>query len=746
MNIYCSSDAQRKAHHSNLKKLAGLSAALMLLACAARFCWADTLVDRAVELTDEEKMEQVREYFKSPYQEEDYFRTDRLLVTATGVLTPLHKAPSVATVITAEDIERSGAKNLGEALEMVPGLHVAVSNKNAMSPVYSFRGIHTSINPQVLMMINSIPIKSIFFGSRPQLILPVAGIARIEVVRGPGSAVHGADAFAGTINVITKELTDIEGSTFGVGSGSFGSRGGWIQHGKRYGDWDLTFSLERQAGSGDKGRIVAADLQSILDTAFGTTASHAPGKLDLGYDVHNANFSLARDHWSLRLWGNDATLGPRDGVIATLDNKGEVKIQEYLADLSYRADSRVEDLELSSRISFHYYKQDSKLQVFPDRSFLLIGSDGNIDFSPAGVPVSFPEGVWGEPVQIENQAAIEVTGLYEGLQKHRLRLSTGFEHNRAEFEEYKNFGPGVLENPSPGDTRDGVLVDVSGTGNAFMPDTTRKLWYATLQDEWAFARKWELTAGVRYDEYSDFGSTVNPRLALVWETRYDLTTKLLYGSAFRPPSLSELYVKNNPANTGNPDLDPETIDTYELVFDYQPTNRLHTIFNVFRYEIRDLIELDTRSIPNMTQNSKNQEGYGFEIELDWKISDTLRLRSNVAYQRSEDKQTGAPVPDAPNLQFFLSPSWSFLPRWQLEGQYYWIGDRKRAAGDTRSEIKDYDQVNLTLRRAGMFICWDVELRVRNLFDADIREPSLTSIPNDYPMEGRSIYGELRYHF
>jgi iron complex outermembrane receptor protein len=455
----------------------------------------------------EDYVKEFEEMFKSPYQEVDYYRTDRLLLTATGTLKPIHRAPSVASVITAEDIERIGAKNLDEALEMVPGLHVSVSNKDALSPIYVFRGIHTSVNPQVLLMINNIPVKSIYFGRRPQLILPVASIARIEVVRGPGSAVYGADAFAGTINIITKEVKDIEGSTIGGGGGSFDTYEGWIQHGKSYGGWDVTFSLEYQTSNGDDDRIVDADLQSTLDDLFRTSASHAPGKLHTGYDVYNVNFSLVKDNWRLRLWGNDQAFETRDGVTSTLDNEGEGEIQEYLADLSYRTGSLMEDLELNSRLSFHYYKQDSKLQLFPDGAILLIGTDGNIDFNTPGVPVIFAEGVWGEPVQIEKQTAIEITGLYEGIKQHLLRLSTGFEYNRAEFEEYKNFGPGVLENPNPGDIQGGVLTDVTGTEDIFIPNKTRKLWYVSLQDEWTFAKKWELTAGVRYDEYSDFGST-----------------------------------------------------------------------------------------------------------------------------------------------------------------------------------------------------------------------------------------------
>jgi iron complex outermembrane receptor protein len=177
-----------------------------------------------------------------------------------------------------------------------------------------------------------------------------------------------------------------------------------------------------------------------------------------------------------------------------------------------------------------------------------------------------------------------------------------------------------------------------------MDDQTRNLFYASLQDEWSFAKGWELTPGVRYDNYSDFGSTVNPRIALVWQTITDLTTKLLYGSAFRPPSFNELYVKNNPSNTGNPDLTPETIQTLELVFDYRPGTRLHASINLFAYEIKDLIELvqDPDQTAFTTQNHKDQEGQGFEIEADWLVTDALRVRGiwHTRGQRTKKPGTG----------------------------------------------------------------------------------------------------------
>jgi len=140
---------------------------------------------------------------------------------ATGSATPISRAPAVATVITEQDIKDVGANDIDDVLETVPGLHVARSN--TYSPVYSFRGIYTAENPQVLMLINGVAITNLFPGNRGLVWggMPVESISRIEVIRGPGSAVYGADAFAGVINIITKTASDIDGFEFGSRLGRF---------------------------------------------------------------------------------------------------------------------------------------------------------------------------------------------------------------------------------------------------------------------------------------------------------------------------------------------------------------------------------------------------------------------------------------------------------------------------------------------------------------------------------------------
>ena len=135
----------------------------------------------------------------------------------------------------------------------------------------------------------------------------------------------------------------------------------------------------------------------------------------------------------------------------------------------------------------------------------------------------------------------------------------------------------------------GVLTNVSDTPFVFLPEKHRDNKYSFVQDVWSFANDWELTAGIRYDAYNDFGDTWNPRLALVWSARHDTTLKLLYVLAFRAPSFAEFRNQNNPVALGNDELDPEEIETFEFALDYRPAESLHLGANVFYYKWDDII-------------------------------------------------------------------------------------------------------------------------------------------------------------
>ncbi len=663
---------------------------------------------------------------------------------ATGSAKPLRLVPAVASVITARDMEEMGATTLDEALALVPGLYAGISAFNRLNPNWSIRGVSTHQTPQVLLLRDGVPITHFYNGARPNLFhLPVAGIERIEVIRGPGSAVYGADAYAGVINVITRKATGLAGAEAGVRGGSFGRREAWGQYGGQWGAWAVGLNVEYTRSTGDPGRVVGSDLQSVFDSLFLTTASQAPGALSTGYDVLNTTLRLERGPWDVSLWHwrlMDAGVGA--GAAQALDPGGSQDTDLTQADVRYRFNG-AGNWSGEARFSHRALNDYPEFVLFPAGATLWVGADGNIGTAGGG-PFTFVDGVIGRPAVFDRYTETEGVFLYDGWTQHQLRFGLGIKHEQEEAEEIKNFGPGVVT---------GTLTDVSGTPFVFLPDKQRTVMYLSAQDEWNFAPDWELTAGLRYDHYSDFGGTLNPRLALVWSTRHDLTSKLLYGRAFRAPSFGELYAQNNPVVLGNPDLQPETIDTYEIAFDYRPAPSLETRLNLFHYRIADLIDYvpDPGGQTSTAQNTENRRGHGLEWEAEWRLSPALTLAASFAWQHSENSDTGTPVPNTPGRMASLRATWQPAPQWVLAAQAYRVADMKRETGDPRAPIDDYTLTHLTLRHQFKADRLELAASVHNLFDVDARAPTLynpalgtAAIPDDYPLPGRSVWLELRY--
>jgi outer membrane receptor for ferrienterochelin and colicins len=639
---------------------------------------------------------------------------------ATGSRQPIARAPSVATVITAEDIAAIGAADLDEVLETVPGLHVARSPLG-YNPIYTIRGIYTQYNPQVLMLMNGIPMTGVTFGDRSLVWagMPVENIARIEVIRGPGSALYGADAFAGVINIITKTVPDISGTQLGLRAGSFNSLDGWVQHGGQWGGFDVAAYLRAGHTDGSH-QIITADTQSFYDTVFGTSASLAPGPVNLGYDAIDGRIDFSRNKWQLRAgYQQRSNAGSGVGAASALDPVGNNYGERVNADLTYQDTNFARDLDMSAQASYLYITEQSDLTLYPPGTNLGTGV--------------FPNGVIGNPYKWERHLRFNISAVYTGLQSHKLRFGAGTQDDDLyKTQETNNYSTGA---PGP-------VIEVT----PFLLPHSRRVNYVYAQDEWAFTQDWFLTAGVRQDHYSDFGSTTNPRLALVWETAYNLTSKLLYGRAFRPPSFSELYNVNNPVLIGNPNLKPETNQSTELAFTWQATSTLQANLNLFHYLWEDILRPDSTGV---VQNAGRQHGDGFETELVWDASPSLRLTGNYAQQHSIDETTNQDAGNAPRHHLYARADWRFMPRWTLDAQLNYVADRKRAPGDTRPPIADYHTEDFTLRNNNQSGDWGFAFKVLNLFDADAREPSpygtpFVPIPNDLPLAGREWRVELTH--
>jgi iron complex outermembrane receptor protein len=341
--------------------------------------------------------------------------------------------------------------------------------------------------------------------------------------------------------------------------------------------------------------------------------------------------------------------------------------------------------------------------------------------------------VIGNPYKWERHLRANLSAIYSHFQSHKLRFGAGTQNDDLyRTEETNNFSTGF---PGP-------VINVI----PFLLPHSRRVNYVYAQDEWNFTRDWYLTAGVRRDQYSDFGGTTNPRLALVWDTAYNLTTKLLYGRAFRPPSFSELYNINNPVLIGNPNLKPETNESTELAFAWQATSKLQANLNLFSYQMKDILRPDSSGV---VQNAGRQHGHGFETELVWDAAANLRLTGNYAMQHSIDETTNQDAGNAPRNHVYARADWRFMPRWTLDTQFNYIANRKREPGDLRPPIADYHTVDITVRSNNENGDWGYSLKVYNLFNADAREPSpygtpFVPIPNDLPVDPRAFRVELTH--
>lgn len=658
---------------------------------------------------------------------------EEMVSIANGYQQPLAKAPAIATVITAADIKATGATDIDDILESVPGLHVG-RNANSYNPLYTFRGIYSQHNQQVLMMQNGVPMNIAFNGDRGVFWagLPVENISRIEVIRGPGSALYGADAFAGVINIITKSAAEIHGTRIGARLGSFHTRDAWGMHGGEWGRIKVAAYLRVGDTEGFRETLRS---DSLTPTQPGV--SLAPGPVHTGHDSIDGSIDLSYDKWQLRFGlKNRDNIETYAGISGALDPVGQADQYRINSDLTWNDPTLTKNLGVKLQGSYLAFGEEARLQLLPPGA-TTIGT--------------FTNGMIGNPDKWERHYRLSAEGDWTGIASHRLRFGLGHDIlDMYKIKESTNFlfvDLGQISVPVPNPAG---LVETTFIRPYISPHL-RRVDYAYIQDEWSFSRDWTLTTGVRHDRYSDIGDTTNPRLALVWEAAQDLTVKLMLDRAFRAPSFNELYGTNNPINQGNPGLTPETITTEEAAIAWLPRSDTRINFSLFRYDWRDIIAyVPTSQVSNRgtAQNSGRQTGQGFELEAAWDATSTLTLSGNFAWQHSIAESTDTDAGYAPERQAYARADWRFSPGWMVNGQVNWVMARQRTADDTLPPVDDYTTVDLTVRNSNSKGQWEFAASVRNLFDSQNYEPRYigTRLTSDLPLPGRSCYIQASYGF
>lgn len=651
---------------------------------------------------------------------------------ASGYEQLIKKSPATVSVITSEDIERIGAITLEEVFETIPGIHVTYSN--GFFPVYVIRGIGSAANTSVLVYLDGIPINnSVVSSSNFSLAHLTKNIDRIEIIKGPGSALYGADAFSGVINIITKK---INGSEFGAFSGGFDTYGGWLNHGYKFDDLKVDFSIQGRHTNGSKG-IVESDRQSLIDIAFGTSASLAPGSINRGIEEIDIKLSAQYRKFVkvyLRYIHNETQNGT--GIANSLDNSGSVTSDSWVTGLELKLGP--EDWETTFNVNYTGYVNNSHSNIFPK------GAVGGLFNNPVINQVGYTS----------HDFSTQLSTIYQSIKNHTLHFGVGFEYDTTDgLHDKRNFTQGPFNILLPV----GSLKNTQELGvQAFVDPQSRNNVYGFLQDEWNFLNDFSLTAGVRLDYFSDFGLTVNPRTSLVWDVSSSITTKIMYGRAFRAPSFFELYSNPGVTVTGNRNLDPETIQTVEWSIQKNWPNNLSTQLNLFWYETDDLIiettlaDRQSQSENRIFNNSEGTNAYGLEFDLSYQILDNLELDINYTYLKLNPKNQTSDqfIITAPSHQVYAAINWGFAPNWSANIRSTSILGRKRSSKDTRPSIKDYTQLDFALHGKHILGYFDGTLKINNFLDTNVREPSLdgNAIPGDYPLDGRSFTGIVSMKF
>lgn len=673
------------------------------------------------------------------YGIEDFYGGDDFVSIATGSRQLISKAPSVASVITAQDIRRMGARNVVEALALVPGLNISRSSQ-VMAPKFNFRGITSTFSPQSLVMVNGVPLTSVVRGDNHIIWAeyPVNSIARIEVIRGPGSALYGADAFSGVINIITKSAAELSDATMGIEAGTFDTVSGWFNFGTSEQELKFGLNVEYRKTDGHDG-VIVQDAQFALDQLaeqlFGLPpVSLAPGSVNVGFEALDINATASINNFTLNLLVHErSNLGNGQGVIEALDPNGKFGGSRFIFDASYENEGFSENWGLKANLN--YYRSSQSIE------------EDMILFPPGTFFGAFPDGLIGNPEWDEDTAGANVVLDYAGLKNHIFTFGGGLiRQDLFDVRESKNFLPDTSPNPN------GVVSVTDNPAEVFLPESSRNIRYAFVQDVWQVAPDWELTAGIRYDHYSDFGSTVNPRIALVWSSSLKSSTKFIYGRAFRAPAFAELFAVNNPLSLGNPDLSPETIDTAELAYFYKMDDALSWRANIFYYQIDDFINF----LPNSgtttfrAQNFGERTGIGVELEGTYKVSESLILKGSYSYVKAEDDIANDDVGDYPNHQFKALIDWQLTEQWSLSSIWAFVGTRERTPFDNREPLDGFVDVSLNLSYLDTVNDWKLTLSAKNLFDDNLFEPSTgpstpggpVNIPNDLPQADTSFFIKL----
>ena len=571
------------------------------------------------------------------------------------------EAAASVTVVTAEEINLFGYRNLSDILRAQRGFYITSDGLN------SFLGVRGFMRPgewnaRILVMIDGRPTREPIFGQThldQDMIVPVEMIKRVEIIRGPGSALYGSNAVFAVINIITRDGADV----------------------KNWGE------LKTQGGNKETARgeaVFGKKFNNGLDILIGASRFSSQGDDDIRYfDVHDAdrNYGHIRDsdyegagaaflkmtyqEFTLEADFNKRDKGNRAATyLASWLDPG--RMAEIRDDVSLKWDHNVNsDQSLHALV---YYSHYSYRQYW-----------GLTDPEPYTYWSTAQSHWLGEDIH------------YDWKTSQNNRLIFGAEGMQTLSTQQRDF-----------DTLNGAILDV---------DPSVNWWALYAQDEYSPTKWLTLVAGLRMDKIQRFDPLFDPRAAAIFKLGNSDTLKALYGRAFRAPNLYEMFYSSPGTNSPNPDLKPEINDTYEVLWGHDFKNGWHSETGYYLWRMTDAMGDGVKENALQTQNVGTMWAHGVEGEVQKNWANGARVRVSGSLGRAYDQNNDRPT-HSPDALLSLAGAVPVYKRTFLALETQLVGPQLADTGD-KSNITYITNIVLTSKNVwrGM----DVQVGLYNLF-------------------------------
>ena len=622
--------------------------------------------------------------------------------TASRQAQPLVEAPATVTVITRDEIREHGYRTLGDVMRTVPGLYVS-NDRN-----YEYLGVRgfsrpNDYNSRVLLLIDGRRTNDIIFDAAAfdrSFPLDLHLIERIEFVPGPGSALYGANAFFGVINVITRRGPSDDGVQVSVGTGSRGSSEGAVSAARHYAS-----GLDLQLAASGYHSRGANQYYPEFDTAQ-TNRGVAVG-LD---DERTRKLHLSLGYGSWRFVG---TFSERFKQLPTAPfgsafNAPGTRTEDSYYLLSLQHESQpARGMTLNAQFNHSTYRYVGFYQQ---------------DLAGTGVPPytvnrDDANGRWlGADVRLSSTR----------IQNHHLSIGAEFEHSTQARQRNFDLEPAMS------------YLDVNR-------HVHRVGVYA--QDRFAITDTLSLTTGLRHDQHQGTGSITTPRLALVYRPSSSTTVKLLSGSAYRAPNSYELDYGAALGYQAAQRLLPERISTREIAIEQTIGQQTWLRASIFQNRIRDLIDLRKEPTTGLLTFANLQSAKATGGVLEWHRlwQSGPRVRASLSWQNATDEATGLRLTNSPRLLAKLNlaaPVPALRGTLAIDAQHV---SRRTASPSVATPA--YTVANLTFSSRQWIPGVTLSASVYNLFNqryADVG--SAEFVQATLPQDGRTVWMRAAYHW